>query len=59
MVNRPYNCFKEIRVSNASFIDPKRIPALDGIRGIAFLMVFGAHIGILDSGFLGVDLFLF
>ncbi|KTD57762.1 O-antigen acetylase [Legionella santicrucis] len=44
-------------MSNPSFIDTKRILALDGIRGIAFLMVFGAHIGILSSGFFGVDLF--
>ena len=35
------------------------VPALDGIRGIALLMVFAAHTHpqLLRSGFLGVDLF--
>jgi peptidoglycan/LPS O-acetylase OafA/YrhL len=32
-------------------------PALDGVRGIAVLLVIAVHVGLLDSGDLGVDLF--
>ena len=35
-----------------------RISALDGVRGIAFLMVFSCHTGLLQTGHFGVDLFL-
>jgi peptidoglycan/LPS O-acetylase OafA/YrhL len=34
-----------------------RISSLDGVRGIAFLMVFSCHTGILQTGHFGVDLF--
>jgi peptidoglycan/LPS O-acetylase OafA/YrhL len=42
---------------NVPIIDTKRIPALDGVRGIAFLMVFSTHLCILGTGHFGVDLF--
>ncbi len=32
-------------------------PALDGLRGLAFLMVFGSHYGVVPWGFAGVDAF--
>ncbi|MFL5954280.1 MAG: acyltransferase family protein [Gaiellaceae bacterium] len=34
-----------------------RIPALDGLRGVAILMVLGGHAGLIPGGGLGVDLF--
>jgi peptidoglycan/LPS O-acetylase OafA/YrhL len=34
-----------------------RRPALDGVRGIAVLLVIAVHVGLLDSGDIGVDLF--
>src|SRR5262245_43689955 len=34
-----------------------RVPELDGIRGIAVLMVVGFHLAGIYSGFLGVDIF--
>jgi peptidoglycan/LPS O-acetylase OafA/YrhL len=37
--------------------DARRIPALDGIRGIAIIMVMIAHLEILHGGNFGVDLF--
>jgi peptidoglycan/LPS O-acetylase OafA/YrhL len=35
-----------------------RRPALDGVRGIAVLLVIGIHLGLLDGGYVGVDIFL-
>jgi peptidoglycan/LPS O-acetylase OafA/YrhL len=32
-------------------------PALDGVRGIAVLLVIAVHVGLLDSGDIGVDVF--
>ena len=32
-------------------------PALDGLRGIAVLLVIAVHVGLLDSGDIGVDVF--
>jgi peptidoglycan/LPS O-acetylase OafA/YrhL len=35
----------------------KRIPELDGVRGVAILAVLGAHLNLLRGGWLGVDIF--
>jgi peptidoglycan/LPS O-acetylase OafA/YrhL len=32
-------------------------PALDGVRGVAVLLVIAVHVGLLDSGDIGVDVF--
>jgi peptidoglycan/LPS O-acetylase OafA/YrhL len=40
---------------------PRRLepsPALDGLRALAVVMVIGLHVGLLDAGYVGVDLFL-
>jgi len=34
-----------------------RRPALDGVRGVAVLLVIAVHVGLLDSGDIGVDVF--
>ncbi len=33
------------------------IPGLDGLRAIAFLMIFGFHTGVIDFGWMGVQMF--
>jgi peptidoglycan/LPS O-acetylase OafA/YrhL len=35
-----------------------RRPALDGLRGLAVMLVIGIHVGLLDAGYVGVDVFL-
>lgn len=35
-----------------------RRPALDGMRGLAVMLVIGIHVGLLTAGFVGVDVFL-
>ena len=35
----------------------KRIPGLDGLRGLAVVVVVAYHLGLIDGGFLGVDVF--
>ena len=43
--------------SNSSELTLSYIPELDGLRGIAVLGVLVFHLGLIDGGYLGVDLF--
>src|SRR5256885_1824049 len=36
----------------------KRIPELDGVRGLAILAVLSFHLGLIPAGYFGVDIFL-
>lgn len=45
------------RSQSGNHASPEKIRGLDGLRGIAFLLVFGLHTGYIRFGWMGVQLF--